>query len=115
MIRGGAGSDGVSRPATNQQWLVAKRLLDVIIGLPLAVLAIPAIALLALGLVITLRQWPFFVQRRIGKNGKLFACPKLRTLPSSTPTYASKYEIAGRVDGFAGLLRRTHLDELPQL
>ena len=41
---------------------------------------------------------------------------KLRTLPPTAPPYASKYEIQDLpVPWFPALLRRLHLDELPQL
>ena len=96
-------------------WLVAKRLLDLVVGIPLALLAIPVIVILAAAVALTLREWPIFVQERLGKNGRLFRCPKLRTLPRHTPPYASKYAIPLPERGFEAFLRRKHLDELPQL
>jgi lipopolysaccharide/colanic/teichoic acid biosynthesis glycosyltransferase len=53
---------------------------------------------------------------RVGRNGEPFRFVKLRTLPSSAPAYADKYEIRSvSIPAFARLLRATHLDELPQL
>src|SRR5438034_4833003 len=92
-----------------------KRLVDIALGTALAVLVFPVVVLLAIALAITLRAWPFFVHTRVGQDGQRFRLPKLRTLPPDAPQYADKYEIAEfERKGLAGLLRKTHLDELPQ-
>lgn len=95
---------------------LVKDAIDVGVGSVLALLAIPAILVLATVLAVRLRQWPFFWHRRIGRKGRIITFPKLRTLPKSTPRYALKN--GGEVipaDRFCGMLRRRHLDELPQL
>lgn len=97
---------------------VPKRALDLTLGSLLALLALPVIALLALTVAMQLRAWPFFTQRRPGFRGRPFTIVKIRTLPKTAPRYASKLdmEIAGlRLPLICRLLRRTHLDELPQL
>ena len=95
---------------------MAKRALDIGLGTALAVLALPVIAALALGVALSLRTNPFFVQRRVGKGGRLIPMVKLRTLPRSTPRYATKYELSEvAIPRFTAALRRLHLDELPQL
>jgi lipopolysaccharide/colanic/teichoic acid biosynthesis glycosyltransferase len=95
---------------------MGKRLFDIVIGTALALLALPVIVLCALGVALTLQTTPFFVQRRVGRNGQCFLFFKLRTLPTSVPRYADKYAL-GDVDlpRFTRLLRQLHLDELPQL
>jgi lipopolysaccharide/colanic/teichoic acid biosynthesis glycosyltransferase len=96
--------------------LALKRTIDIVLGSLLAVLALPLIAILAVGCAIALRAWPFFVQRRVGRNGRDFAMPKLRTLRPSVPGNATKYELdPALIPKFCQFLRRTHLDELPQL
>lgn len=95
--------------------LVLKRLVDVVLGTILALLALPVIAVLATGVALTLREWPIFIQQRIGKDGRMFSFPKLRTLPRRVPKYALKYEWDVNLGRFAQFLRRRHLDELPQL
>jgi lipopolysaccharide/colanic/teichoic acid biosynthesis glycosyltransferase len=82
----------------------------------LGIVALVPIAAFAVIVAIELRAWPFFTQNRIGKRGELFRMPKLRTLPVSTNPYAEKgslrMEELPRISRF---LRRSHIDELPQL
>jgi lipopolysaccharide/colanic/teichoic acid biosynthesis glycosyltransferase len=93
-----------------------KRAVDVVAGCVLGVLALPAIALMALVTAIELRAWPFFIQDRVGRDGRLFRFVKLRTLPPSAPAYADKYALQTvSIRRFPGYLREHHLDELPQL
>jgi len=103
---------GAQRPSVT---LRLKRLLDVVLGTLLGLLALPVIVVLAVCVAVTLREWPLFVQHRIGKDGRMFSFPKLRTLPKHVPKYALKYEWDIDLGRFAQFLRRRHLDELPQL
>ncbi len=93
-----------------------KRAIDVVVGTVLALLTLPLILLLAALSAVNLRAWPFFVQTRIGAGGMPFRLVKLRTLPVSTDHYADKRAIeAIPLSWLSRILRRTHLDELPQL
>jgi lipopolysaccharide/colanic/teichoic acid biosynthesis glycosyltransferase len=95
---------------------VTKRMLDLVIGVPLAVVCTPVIAVLALGSAVSLRSWPIFVQERVGLGGARFRFVKIRSLPSHAPTDVDKYVVSEIATTRYGLfLRRTHLDELPQL
>ena len=93
-----------------------KRAFDVVAGTLLLVVALPIIVVLAVAVAVTFRAWPFFVQERVGLGGRRFKLIKLRTLPTSAPTEADKFEIQQVViPRLARFLRRSHLDELPQL
>jgi lipopolysaccharide/colanic/teichoic acid biosynthesis glycosyltransferase len=93
-----------------------KRAIDVVVGTVLAVLALPVVLVLAVVTVVNLRAWPFFVQTRIGTGGVPFRLVKLRTLPVSTDHYADKRAIESiPLTWVSRTMRRTHLDELPQL
>jgi lipopolysaccharide/colanic/teichoic acid biosynthesis glycosyltransferase len=93
-----------------------KRAIDVVVGTILALVALPVVLLLALVSTVNLRAWPFFVQTRVGAGGVPFRIVKLRTLPASTDHYADKRAIESiPLTWISRTLRRTHLDELPQL
>ena len=93
-----------------------KRVIDALVGSVLALLALPVVALLAVASAVDHRAWPFFVQTRIGAGGVPFRLVKLRTLPVSTEQYADKRAIEPiPLSWISSTLRRTHLDELPQL
>jgi lipopolysaccharide/colanic/teichoic acid biosynthesis glycosyltransferase len=94
----------------------SKRALDLILAVPLAIVWTPIIGLLALGSAVSLRSWPFFTQPRVGHRGAHFRFIKVRTFPRSTPVQADKYALASiTTTRFGRFLRRTHLDELPQI
>jgi lipopolysaccharide/colanic/teichoic acid biosynthesis glycosyltransferase len=94
-----------------------KWVVDVFLGTALALVSLPLIALLAVAVAISLRANPFFVHHRIGRDGSIFAVPKLRTLATRTPRYAHKHALDPAADTtrLTAVLRRLHLDELPQL
>ena len=96
---------------------MSKRLVDIVVGIVLAIALTPLMLVLAVGAAISLRAWPFFSQTRVGLGGRDFRIFKIRTMPPTAPAYADKYSIAVtvRIPKFCNLLRTLHLDELPQL
>jgi lipopolysaccharide/colanic/teichoic acid biosynthesis glycosyltransferase len=95
---------------------LGKRALDLLVGLPLALLSLPVVAATALISLATLRANPFFVHERVGWCGRTFRVVKIRTLPTTTGAYVDKFALEGqRIPRATALLRALHLDELPQL
>jgi lipopolysaccharide/colanic/teichoic acid biosynthesis glycosyltransferase len=95
-----------------------KRLLDLVIAVPIAVISAPAVALLALAIRLESPGHPLYTQTRVGLNGELFSIYKLRTMVRGAEFTGAGLAIQEgdeRITRIGAFLRRTSLDELPNL
>nr|WP_252736922.1 sugar transferase [Zobellia galactanivorans] len=92
-----------------------KRLIDFIMALSILTLALPIILLVVLFLGIANRGSIFFVQKRPGKDGKIFTILKFKTMNDKKDANGNLLPDEKRLTSAGKFIRKTSLDELPQL
>jgi lipopolysaccharide/colanic/teichoic acid biosynthesis glycosyltransferase len=93
-----------------------KRLLDVVLALALLVPAAPLMALIALAVCVLDGRPVFYPSERMRAPGRPFTLWKFRSMRAEAgDSGVSGGDKAGRITPLGRLLRRTRLDELPQL
>jgi exopolysaccharide biosynthesis polyprenyl glycosylphosphotransferase len=93
-----------------------KRAFDVIVGSMLLALTSPIFGAAAAAIKLTSPGPVYFRQKRIGQRGEVFECLKFRTMPIDSDSDVT-WSVASdeRMTTLGRILRRTSLDELPQL
>lgn len=103
---------------TDRSYLAIKRFLDIVISvLGLMVLLVP-ILIVAAVVYLDDPGDVIFSQNRVGRHGKKFKLYKFRTMKMETPKYMSTMELKDPdqyLTRCGRLLRKTSLDEIPQL
>ncbi|MDX5376936.1 MAG: sugar transferase [Halomonas sp.] len=91
-----------------------KRTFDLMLAVALLLLLLPLILVAAWAAARDTRASGFFLQQRVGRDGRPFRVIKLRTMRPLAGTSVTTLDDP-RITRFGRLLRRSKLDELPQL
>jgi len=90
--------------------------MDTLLALIFLMILSPLLCLIALAVKIGSRGPAIFLQQRVGRDGKLFTIYKFRTMSVDAPSYSYKvHRDDPRITRVGRWLRRSGLDELPQL
>lgn len=94
-----------------------KRLFDIISSFFSLLILLPLFLLIAILIRLNSAGPVFFIQKRVGKNFKLFSLYKFRTMVVDTSQRGLQITSAGdpRITKIGRFLRKTKIDELPQI
>lgn len=92
-----------------------KRLFDLSIAIPALIVLSPVMLLTAIVIRFEDGGVALFRQIRVGRDGKHFKIFKFRSMPASTPSVPSADAARLKVTRVGKFIRRTNIDELPQL
>ncbi|MED3564256.1 sugar transferase, partial [Bacillus xiapuensis] len=99
-----------------EQYLYLKRAFDVLFGTIGIFLAFPLIVVFSILIVFESPGSPFYIQERMGKNGKRFNLIKLRSMRIDAEKEGAKWAEVNdpRITKVGAFIRKTRIDELPQ-
>ena len=92
-----------------------KRFLDLIVSLVAFCLLLPLFIIVTALLYIANQGKPFFVQQRPGKHGRIFWLVKFKTMNDRKDAAGNLLSDAERLTLVGKFIRKTSLDEIPQL
>jgi Sugar transferases involved in lipopolysaccharide synthesis len=107
----------VALPAGIETYLLIKRGFDLVFSALGIIVAAPVILIFSALIVLETPGSPFYKQERVGKDGKKFNLVKLRSMRNDAEKLGAQWaqEHDPRVTGIGRFIRRTRIDELPQL
>ena len=119
----------VKTKISKKVYIKIKRVIDVILASVALILLSPLFAIIAIAIKIDSKGPVFFAHKRIGKNGKIIKLYKFRSMvinaeeliksftPEQMREYKENYKLTNdpRITKIGNFLRKTSLDELPQV
>ena len=95
----------------------SKRIFDLVLGTVIALAFLPVLAVAAIAIKLSDRGPVFYRQQRLGEYGEAFVILNLRTMRTDAEANGPRWAAVGddRVTSVGRVLRRTHVDEIPQL
>ncbi|MCK8604575.1 sugar transferase [Leuconostoc citreum] len=96
---------------------VVKRLLDLLLAIPMLIILLIPLIIVGIIIKLTSEGSALFIQERYGRNSKPFALYKFRSMTNKAPVKANSdfEDITSYVTPFGMFIRKTSIDELPQL
>ena len=112
------GENSLLRNLTRRFYATSRPVIDIVVSSICLSLALPVIIFFGIVIKLTSKGPMFYTQERVGKDGSLFEIIKLRTMVADSESengavWAKNND--NRVTIIGRFLRKTHLDELPQL
>ena len=101
--------------SANRLYGSIKRVTDLTVSLAMIILGSWAMLLIALYIRLDSSGPAVVAQKRVGRHGKIFTCYKFRTMATGTADVGTHDVAASSVTSAGIFLRKTKLDELPQL
>ena len=92
-----------------------KPLLDIVISFIAIIVLLPFFILFTPIVAIAMKGNPFFIQKRPGKNGKIFKMIKYRTMTNAKDAEGNLLPDDKRLTKFGKVMRSFSIDELPEL
>ena len=92
-----------------------RRLLDFLLALTALLVLSPLLLLLTVAGAVAMRGNPFFAQPRPGRGERIFRLIKFRTMSDRRDASGALLPDGERLNGYGRFLRKTSLDELPEL
>lgn len=104
-------------PPPSRLYLGAKRSLDLALVTVLTLVAVPLLPIIALAIKLDSPGPVFYSQPRVGHRGRLFRIYKFRSMCVDAERHGAVWALDGdpRITRVGGFMRRSRLDELPQL